>query len=515
MVDNKGMKVSPPPAPLFFCRAQVHAPRVATTLKKDHSPLIAFNPTTTTMPISLLPVELLTRIFVECLHDDGPYLHPATYAAPLLLTLVCRRWRQIALQTTQLWCSLSAIEEYWGVLTPMDEARVNRYAAWLSRSGNRPLSLDLPFGLSSQRWNREWVQVLRSYSRRFKRLRLVIQDAVDLDELLDGANMLTSLALHLTGMAAEDQDLRITHPLSSLTTLFLHSPNVGVATLLDAVWANLTRLAVNLDGHGMDEFLGIMSRSPNLQDVVFGRVSIRNAEPNQLQLQPHSHPNLRFLVIVLREPAMHLPVSHILTLPGLLHLRVRHDFRHDWEDAFMEKYHEGPVIPPPSQRSFQIVVERNEEFYMFDVGWTNITHLEVSCFGDAPVFRTVMELCPNLQVLEMAGYCPNDSSTSLPTRLTYPSLRELFIQINAPLGNFLQMVTLPGLHHLTIRATDCGEHGDVLAMLLRSSCVLENLHMWETGTSSLSYWTEEEEAELLTSLPSLTAVKLTPLTRCY
>ncbi|KAF8119373.1 hypothetical protein EV363DRAFT_1113009, partial [Boletus edulis] len=60
---------------------------------------------------------------------------------PLVLVRVCRRWRDAALQTTELWCSLSAIQEDCGGLLPMHEARVNGYAAWLSRSGNRPLSL--------------------------------------------------------------------------------------------------------------------------------------------------------------------------------------------------------------------------------------------------------------------------------------------------------------------------------------------------------------------------------------
>ncbi|KAF8426142.1 hypothetical protein L210DRAFT_3335584, partial [Boletus edulis BED1] len=53
-------------------------------------------------PMQRLPVELHGRIFVECL-PDGPYVEPASKEAPLLLVQVCRRWREVALQTPQLW----------------------------------------------------------------------------------------------------------------------------------------------------------------------------------------------------------------------------------------------------------------------------------------------------------------------------------------------------------------------------------------------------------------------------
>ncbi|KII85589.1 hypothetical protein PLICRDRAFT_116074, partial [Plicaturopsis crispa FD-325 SS-3] len=51
-------------------------------------------------PCRLVPAELLSEIFSFCL---PLVVTPAVDTAPLLLTLVCRKWRAIALATPQLW----------------------------------------------------------------------------------------------------------------------------------------------------------------------------------------------------------------------------------------------------------------------------------------------------------------------------------------------------------------------------------------------------------------------------
>ncbi|KAI9459606.1 hypothetical protein HD554DRAFT_1996563, partial [Boletus coccyginus] len=60
-------------------------------LRRDHPP-----------PCLISPVELLAHVFIECLPPET-YLKPDIDSAPLLLTRVCRRWRDVALRTTQLW----------------------------------------------------------------------------------------------------------------------------------------------------------------------------------------------------------------------------------------------------------------------------------------------------------------------------------------------------------------------------------------------------------------------------
>ncbi|KAG2345975.1 hypothetical protein BDR05DRAFT_98637, partial [Suillus weaverae] len=57
-------------------------------------------------PLWRLPFEVLSHIFVHCLPEDK-YLSPASKLAPVLLTRICRQWREVAVGTPSLWCSLS------------------------------------------------------------------------------------------------------------------------------------------------------------------------------------------------------------------------------------------------------------------------------------------------------------------------------------------------------------------------------------------------------------------------
>ncbi|KAJ7719145.1 hypothetical protein B0H16DRAFT_1255598, partial [Mycena metata] len=52
--------------------------------------------------VSTIPVEIISQIFLECLPADGR-VRPSPHRAPLLLAQICRRWREIALGTGQLW----------------------------------------------------------------------------------------------------------------------------------------------------------------------------------------------------------------------------------------------------------------------------------------------------------------------------------------------------------------------------------------------------------------------------
>ncbi|KAJ8585946.1 hypothetical protein M405DRAFT_744431, partial [Rhizopogon salebrosus TDB-379] len=53
-------------------------------------------------PASYLPTEILQHIFKTCLRDNH-YVEPDIRCAPLLLCYVCRRWRDVAEATPELW----------------------------------------------------------------------------------------------------------------------------------------------------------------------------------------------------------------------------------------------------------------------------------------------------------------------------------------------------------------------------------------------------------------------------
>ena len=212
-----------------------------------------------------LPAESLGCIFVACLPDE-PYVRPARDRAPLLLVEVCRRWREVARQTPQLWRSLDAIQDHgWGELGVVNWEDMDNFETWLSRSGNRPLSLGLSFS-DDANFRDDWMELVQSYRERFWRLRIVDGDRVDLNQLLDGAHMLQHLAVQAL-FEEGDRVVAVTQPLPRLKTLVLDLLHASPGTLRDAGWANLTRLAVRLPevvSYEVEKFLILLDRCPNL-----------------------------------------------------------------------------------------------------------------------------------------------------------------------------------------------------------------------------------------------------------
>ncbi|THU93087.1 hypothetical protein K435DRAFT_757724 [Dendrothele bispora CBS 962.96] len=94
-------------------------------------------------PIHRIPPEIIAELFNHCL----PSAHPPTRdlsEAPLLLTLVCKQWREIAFNTPCLWAALHIYIPHSRV---SDEEFMDRrkkgIKQWLERSGNLPISLSL------------------------------------------------------------------------------------------------------------------------------------------------------------------------------------------------------------------------------------------------------------------------------------------------------------------------------------------------------------------------------------
>ena len=462
------------------------------------------------------PVELYGRIFVACL-PDNPYVLPAVRQAPLLLARVCRRWREVALQTPLLWRSLDTIQDLgMAGVDPVRLEDMDVYRSWLSRSGNGPISLGVSF--SEHPLLEKWLEVVRCYRERFQRLRVVDGAGVEVNLLLEGSHMLQHLAI-LARFEEGDRALSIPQALPRLHTLVVDLLHVSSATLLDAGWANLTRLAVRLpedESYTTGELLSLLDRSPNLQVLIIGPVLVGNHH------QPsHQYPTLRVLSLTLEYGEVDDHITSMLVFPELHLLRV--DSASPAQDLEDELTSYGELQPSalcgsahPSEqgtpstvglpgRLRRIRVEGGERcFTMFDLCWTNVTELDIH-FGGRGVLGTVLTLCPNLQVLSLDGGHCSVNYTSLPGPLTHPMLLSLSITVWAELGNLLFMATLPGLCDLSILATSYGEHEDVCNFLIRSGCPLEYLRVRAKGSR---VWTTAEQAELRQLIPTLTHLVL-------
>jgi hypothetical protein len=92
------------------------------------------------MSFQELATELVRKVF-NAISADSQFVSPSSEESPLTLLRVCRRWKDIALTSPELWTSLDAsATRFYPSYTAMVDL-------WLRRSRNRPLNLHL--GLES------------------------------------------------------------------------------------------------------------------------------------------------------------------------------------------------------------------------------------------------------------------------------------------------------------------------------------------------------------------------------
>ncbi|KAJ8073344.1 hypothetical protein PM082_011616 [Marasmius tenuissimus] len=101
-------------------------------------------------PSRRVPTDIWRLIFIECLPNNLYGLCTRTTKdAPLLLTAVCRSWREIALSTPNLWTSIHIYLPAPPVTMPDKDyiaklrGRKKGLKAWLDRSGSLPLTISL------------------------------------------------------------------------------------------------------------------------------------------------------------------------------------------------------------------------------------------------------------------------------------------------------------------------------------------------------------------------------------
>ncbi|KZP26758.1 hypothetical protein FIBSPDRAFT_928435 [Athelia psychrophila] len=89
-------------------------------------------------PIERIPPETLSNIFTAFMPDNPPKAHDCN--SPVVLACVCRRWRDIALSTPQLWTSFHLMLVHSTIHHDKRTAKT-----WPSRSGALPLTIKLGF----------------------------------------------------------------------------------------------------------------------------------------------------------------------------------------------------------------------------------------------------------------------------------------------------------------------------------------------------------------------------------
>ncbi|KAJ8078168.1 hypothetical protein PM082_000374 [Marasmius tenuissimus] len=96
-----------------------------------------------TSPFRRFPADIWGEIFVHCLPTNKlDVALCTTKEPPLLLTTICRTWREIALNTPRLWSALHVCVAYTDI-NLANPALLEGMKLWLDRSGSRPLTLSV------------------------------------------------------------------------------------------------------------------------------------------------------------------------------------------------------------------------------------------------------------------------------------------------------------------------------------------------------------------------------------
>jgi hypothetical protein len=255
-----------------------------------------------------LPPEILSLIFHHCLPDDEYLLPRLTHMAPVLLTRICRPWRDVAVNTPTLWCKMhveinfnkdeeeleddmefddddseeeeeedaEAVEKAW-------QQAAFFHDSWLKRSRGCPLSLVLRCYPSIELLG----SLLQPYMHQISSLAFPLR-ANRSQLLLEGLSTLRKLvipAVHYSDI------LDVTRSISQLPSTMrvldvMHVPfDVHHVSSLNPVSAHLTHVKITLHA---DALLQLLRLCPNLSSL-----RVNTIFNNKKTLEPVTHANIQ------------------------------------------------------------------------------------------------------------------------------------------------------------------------------------------------------------------------------
>ncbi|KAG0706514.1 hypothetical protein DFH29DRAFT_1076953 [Suillus ampliporus] len=300
-----------------------------------------------------MPTEILSQIFHHCLPDF--YSLPLLSIAPLLLTRVCRRWREVAIGTPNLWCKLHvsfAPRDHW-------EQQALCYHSWLKRSRGCPISLNVSRGGNDLT---KLQSLLQPYVDQIASLCIDVLDTDQPQLLLENLPALQELIIYIETPEAPPHTAQYISRLPfSLRTLRVIGPCFGLQDIysFNPVWTHLTN--VEIDIYEPDAVPHLLQLGPNLSSLV---VHMYASSDETLALQPSTQTKLQSLCITFEDAKIHTfpNLLDALSLPNLRVLDV--DFVTSWpHEAFMAFlvrsncplenliFHARIVVPTDEQRA--------------------------------------------------------------------------------------------------------------------------------------------------------------------
>jgi len=268
------------------------------------------------------PVEVLSQIFIHCLPETN-HLKVSSKLAPMLLTRICRHWRQVAVNIPSLWCRLSVEVADWSVVNWPQVAFC--HCSWLERSRERQLSLAIQHSTSGAPMLQ---MLLRRYNARISSLQIMYDNAIIEPELLfQDLPTLHDLMLHWQGKYIDRSTIsrsisRVPSTLRNLTVIgcFVEAFQLRGFSSSNG-WAHMT--SVDIAVYEPHEFLHLLCLCPNLSSL---DILLQPRDNVLMSLELFTHSSLQSLRIscISRHVLDPLPaLLNILILPNLRVLEAR------------------------------------------------------------------------------------------------------------------------------------------------------------------------------------------------
>ncbi|KAF8654163.1 hypothetical protein AX16_003692 [Volvariella volvacea WC 439] len=330
-------------------------------------------PVIPTSPMSTLLPELLSEVFQHCTDTTSPII-PSSKHAPLLLTRVCRQWRDVACSTPRLWTALRIF------IGPSGPCRERLTAMWLDRSGSCPLNLS--FSAYSTTQSIPVMEVLVSHAHHWQSIDLDFPLVLyrTLASLLDQTNRqlstLHDLRVHVHDMTEPSvfgvNQLRTFQTARRLSALHL---DWAIQGLFAIPYDQLTSL--NVTCRTINDLLMIMQECSNLLNlnIIYDRLSaVTHSRPHNATIML----KLRFLRLYLSKSVNFGVLFDLITTPLLEELQIE------------DPYHLCPVWP---LSSFISLVERSQ---------CSIKKLHLSRLAiNDEQLQTTLQVTPNLLELRL------------------------------------------------------------------------------------------------------------------
>ncbi|KAJ7724873.1 hypothetical protein B0H16DRAFT_1384676 [Mycena metata] len=259
-------------------------------------------------PVLTLPVEITSKIFVECLPHKREKGVVNPREAPLLLMQVCRAWRNTAISTLALWSTFDVVRPNRPDLTQLA-------LVWFERAAMRPRSVKIEGPLSNAD---DFIKIFRQCSREMHSLDFHTSRK-DLDSMGSSRFDLESLRTLSIRVGSQpfQQHVDPLYIFQNAHRLRELASDVG-PSLLHLPWAQLTKFTGEL--YTPAQCLEAIDSMPNLTECALAASRTWSDSPII------RHRKLRHLTLF-SPPSDHRSCSATvlgyLTLPALETLKIR------------------------------------------------------------------------------------------------------------------------------------------------------------------------------------------------